>query len=69
MVLVYRPPAGFVVEAGGEPIEEGTAWIFCQKTKPKGVGALGRVVLRWDRENHQFVEFDDDGQEFGPWMR
>jgi twinkle protein len=69
MVLVYRPPAGFVIEAGGQPIEEGTAWIFCQKTKPKGVGALGRVVLRWDRDRHQFVEFDDDGQEFGPWAR
>jgi len=69
MILVYRPPAGFVIEGGGDPIEEGTAWIYCQKTKPKGVGALGRAVLRWDREIHQFVEFDDQGQEFGPWKR
>lgn len=69
MVLVYRPPAGFVIDSSGEPIEEGTAWIFCQKTKPKGVGALGKVVLRYDREVHQFVEFDQDGQEFGPWAR
>lgn len=69
MILVYRPPAGYVIEAGGEPIEEGTAWIFCQKTKPKGVGALGRIVLRWDRLDHRFVEFDDDGREWGPWER
>lgn len=69
MLLVYRPPAGYVVEAGGEPIEEGTAWVFCQKTKPKGVGNLGRVVMRWDKRRHRFIDFDFDGNEFGPWER
>lgn len=69
MVLVYRPPAGVILEPGGDPIQDGTAWIFCQKTKPKGVGNLGKVVLRYDREAHHFVEFDEDGNEFKSWAR
>ena len=66
MILVYRPPAGFVIEGGGDPIEEGTAWIYCQKTKPPIVAALGRAVLRWPREFHQLVAFNEERQWF--WL-
>jgi hypothetical protein len=56
MLLVYRPPSGIVLEEGHHPLPEGTAWIYCQKTKPKGVGALGMAVLRWDRNLHRFID-------------
>lgn len=56
MLLVYRPPAGIVLEDGVDPLPEGTAWIYCQKTKPKGVGSLGMCVLRWNRDRHRFEE-------------
>tara|TARA_X000001316_G_scaffold10629_1_gene3401 strand:- start:626 stop:1537 length:912 start_codon:yes stop_codon:yes gene_type:complete len=58
MLLVYRPPSGIVLEEGGAPLPEGTAWIYCQKTKPKGVGALGMAVLRWDKVTHRFEEIE-----------
>lgn len=69
MLLVYRPPAGYVIEADGNVIEPGEAWVYCQKTKPKGVGALGRVKLWWRPHLHRFEERDEHGNPSGPtWL-
>ena len=69
MLLVYRPPSGLVLEPDGQPIEPGECWVYCQKTKPKGVGSLGMVKLWWQPAQHRFVERDESQQEFGPWDR
>ena len=61
MLLVYRPPAGYVIESDGAVIEPGEAWIYCQKTKPKGVGKLGRVKMWWTPHLHRFEERDENG--------
>lgn len=66
MLLVYRPPAGYVIEPDGEPIEPGEAWVYCQKTKPKGVGNLGRVKMWWRPSSHRFEELDASGDYRGP---
>ena len=69
MLLVYRPPAGYVIEPDGNPIEPGEAWVYCQKTKPKGVGALGRVKLWWRPHLHRFEEMNEAGDYQGPsWL-
>lgn len=69
MLLVYRPPAGYVIEADGDVIEHGEAWVYCQKTKPKGVGALGRVKMWWSPTLHRFEEKDETGAKQGPaWL-
>ena len=66
MLLVYRPPSGLVLEPDGTAIEPGECWVFCQKTKPKGVGSLGMAKLWWQRDKHRFVERDEYQREFGP---
>jgi hypothetical protein len=69
MLLVYRPPEGLVIDESGQPIEPGECWVYCQKTKPKGVGRLGMVKLWWQRDKHRFVERDESQNEFGPNQR
>lgn len=69
MLLVYRPPAGLVIEPDGQAIEPGECWVYCQKTKPKGVGKLGRIKLWWQPSKHRFVERDEFNKEFGPLQR
>jgi hypothetical protein len=69
MLLVYRPPAGYVIDGSGIPIEEGEAWVYCQKTKPKGVGSLGMCRLWWSKTAHQFTERDETGNVFRPFGR
>lgn len=70
MLLVYRPPAGYVIEADGAVIEPGEAWIYCQKTKPKGVGSLGRVKMWWSPHLHRFTERDELGVALPPsWLK
>ena len=69
MLLVYRPPAGYVIDDSGVPIEEGEAWIYCQKTKPKGVGSLGMCRLWWSKTAHKFTERDELGNVFDSFGR
>lgn len=69
MLLVYRPPSGLVLEPDGTAIEPGECWVFCQKTKPKGVGSLGMAKLWWQRDKHRFVERDEFQREFAPMER
>lgn len=69
MLLVYRPPAGLVLEPDGTAIEPGECWVYCQKTKPKGVGSLGMAKLWWQRDKHRFVERDEYQREFAPMER
>lgn len=62
MLLVYRPPS-FLKDETGQPVEKNESWIFIQKSKPKGVGKLGRVSIFWDWKKNKYYSKDINGQE------
>jgi hypothetical protein len=72
MLLVYRPPAGEIIDfspfAGGEDgykVGNGETWIQNQKAKPKGSGELGWARLYYDKERNQYFECDEENAENG----
>ena len=58
MLLVYRPPAPDVFRLGRAKIEtdEGETWLIVQKSKPKGVGKLGRCSLYYNAKTQNYQE-------------
>ena len=48
MILVYRPPSPDQLKFGKVLIDTnaGETWLVIQKSKPKGVGKLGRVIQK-----------------------
>lgn len=55
MILIYRPPV-FLTNDNGEPHKENETHIIIQKSKPKGIGKLGRAVLFYDWKTNRYYE-------------
>ena len=58
MLLVYRPPSPDTLKLGQHKIETdaGETWLIVQKSKPKGVGKLGRCCLYYDEKTQNYQE-------------
>ena len=58
MLLVYRPPSPDVIKMGRVKIETdaGETWLIVQKSKPKGVGMLGRCSLYYNPATQNYQE-------------
>lgn len=58
MLLVYRPPSPDVIKLGRVKIETdaGETWLIVQKSKPKGVGKLGRCSLYYNPKTQNYQE-------------
>lgn len=61
MICIWRPPLGMNNE-DGIPYEENQTEIRIQKSKPKGVGKLGKFSLFYDVKKHSFYEVTVDGE-------
>jgi hypothetical protein len=61
MICIWRPPIGMKDE-NGIPFEENQTEVRIQKSKPKGVGKLGKFSLFYDTKGHSFYELTDDGE-------
>jgi hypothetical protein len=62
MILVYRPPI-FLKDTNGEPYAENESHIIIQKSKPKGVGKLGKASIFWDWKKNRYYCKMPNGQE------
>jgi len=66
MILVYRPPSPDQLKFGKVLIDTnaGETWLVIQKSKPKGVGKLGRVTLYYNKKTNNYQEetLDEDEQ-------
>lgn len=60
MLLYYRP-ADWMNDETGKPVEKNEAWVYCQKSKPKGVGKVGMNKIYWDWKRGRFYEKDTMG--------
>ena len=58
MLLVYRPPAPDTIRFGKVRFDTliGETWLMVQKSKPRGVGKLGRTILYYDRTTNTYSE-------------
>tara|TARA_Y100000401_G_scaffold52263_1_gene41022 strand:- start:2706 stop:3650 length:945 start_codon:yes stop_codon:yes gene_type:complete len=58
MLLVYRPPSPDTLKIGRVKIEtnKGETWLIIQKSKPKGVGQLGRCSLYYNTKTQNYQE-------------
>lgn len=58
MLLVYRPPSPDTIRFGKVKFDTnvGESWIMIQKSKPRGVGKLGRAILYYDKAKNQYQE-------------
>jgi|TARA_B110000914_G_scaffold225378_1_gene245891 KaiC/GvpD/RAD55 family RecA-like ATPase len=58
MLLIYRPPAPDELRFGKIKIETniGETWVHIQKSKPRGVGKLGRVTLYYNKKTNTYQE-------------
>lgn len=58
MLLVYRPPAPDTIRFGKVRFDTliGETWLMVQKSKPRGVGKLGRAILYYDRTTNTYSE-------------
>jgi len=61
MICIWRPPSGLNDE-NGIPYEENQTEVRIQKSKPKGVGKLGKFSLFYDVKGHSFYEVTHDGE-------
>lgn len=61
MVCIWRPPIGMKDE-NGIPFEENQTEVRIQKSKPKGVGKLGKFSLFYDTKGHSFYEITEHGE-------
>jgi hypothetical protein len=58
MLLVYRPPAPDTLRFGKVTFDThvGETWLMVQKSKPRGVGKLGRAVLYYDKRTNTYSQ-------------
>lgn len=58
MLLVYRPPSPDIIKFGKVQIETlvGETWLIVQKSKPRGVGKLGRAILYYDKKSNTYSQ-------------
>jgi len=61
MICIWRPPSGMKDE-NGQPYEDNQTEVRIQKSKPKGVGKLGKFSLYYDTQAHSFYEVTDGGE-------
>lgn len=61
MILVYRPPV-FQKDINGTPYAENESHIIIQKSKPKGVGKLGKASIFWDWKKNRYYCFEGSQQ-------
>lgn len=61
MICIWRPPTGLNDE-NGMPYEENQTEVRIQKSKPKGVGKLGKFNLFYDVKGHSFYEVTPHGE-------
>jgi hypothetical protein len=61
MICIWRPPMGMKDEHG-IPFEENQTEVRIQKSKPKGVGKLGKFNLFYDVKGHSFYEVTSHGE-------
>lgn len=57
MILVYRPPI-FLSDSNGKPYEENESHIIVQKSKPKGIGKIGRASIFWDWKKNRYYCYE-----------
>lgn len=57
MLLVYRAPT-CLKDAQGMPYAENETHIIVQKSKPKGVGKIGKASIFWDWAKNRYYCFD-----------
>ena len=53
MILVYRPPI-FLKDISGMPYAENESHIIIQKSKPKGIGKIGKASIFWDWKKNRY---------------
>lgn len=61
MICIWRPPVG-MCDDNGFPYEDNQTEVRIQKSKPKGVGKLGKFSLYYDIKKHSFYEVTIDGE-------
>lgn len=63
MICVYRPSSQ-MSDADGIPYEKNEVHIIVQKSKPKGVGAIGQAVMFFDSAKNQYYEYGPNGKHY-----
>jgi hypothetical protein len=61
MLSVYRPvdiKGNPLSDENGEPYEKNETHVYVQKSKPKGIGAIGVVKLFYDWQKNNYYELD-----------
>jgi len=61
MILVYRPPI-FLKDAQGMPYADNESHIIVQKSKPKGVGKIGKASIFWDWKKNRYYCYEGSQQ-------
>lgn len=61
MILVYRPPT-WMKDENGQEYQPNESHICIQKSKPKGVGKIGKASIFWDWQKNRYWSYDQDGQ-------
>jgi hypothetical protein len=61
MGLCYRPPT-FLNNEYGQPHKDNELHFFIQKSKPKGVGKLGKAILYWDYKRNNYYWVNNSGE-------
>lgn len=61
MILVYRPPI-FLKDTNGMPYAENESHIIVQKSKPKGIGKIGRASIFWDWKKNRYYCYKESQQ-------
>ncbi len=59
MLLVYRPPM-CLKNSEGIPYAENETEIIIQKSKPKGIGKVGKASIFWDWKKNRYYNFKDN---------
>ena len=62
MIAVWRPKEGLCDE-NGMPYESNAVVIDVQKSKPKGTGKIGRVLLHYNVNTHTYEDLDGNKRE------
>ncbi len=61
MVLVYRAPI-CLKDSNGMPYAENETHIIIQKSKPKGIGKVGKAPVFWDWKKNRYYCFNGNQQ-------
>lgn len=62
-INIWRPPVG-VADSRGMPYMENELWVHVEKSKPKGIGKKGQVVLYFDWQKNRYYEKLDGSNKY-----